>query len=434
MKNDIVVKEYLKDKTALVVTESSTDRTAWKKVFVELGVGINKFYSATSLKEALEILDDKSPEILFSSYQMNGEVIDSLIEAHIVKFPDRTGHFCFVVSEKNSLAVTAAAAESDIDGLLIKPYNQLDLTDLIEKTLFKAINLSKDLVLFNSAMGDIRSGQYEKAQDGAEKYILAKPESPNGYYLHGLIKSAQGELDEAIKIWNIGHGKERKHHKLLCSLFDGYIENKQFSESYRIAEILTDEFPINPKRIPNFIRASLTTENFQNLITFCQMIVDVDDDLTAVRKPIAAALAISGKHLLLDPNQKNRDLIILAAKKSIELSDSQSKIFETCLENLIELGKFELVKEYIDPIATDDQSTELLTIDLRVSEGTDGPESAFIKAQNLLKINKFSPNIYRVLLRAGKKIGKTSSQLEDIAFDGAKKFPELKDEFFAVIK
>ena len=434
MKNDIVLREYLKDKTAMVVTESSTDRTAWMKLFVELGVGVNKFYSATSLKEAIEVLEDKSPEILFSSYQIKGEVIDPLIDAHIKKFPDRTGHFCFVVSEKNSLAVAAAAAESDIDGLLIKPYNQLDLTDLVEKSLFNSINLPKELVLFNLVMGDIRCGDYEKAQEGAEKYILAKPDSPNGYYLHGLNKRAQGEVEEAIKMWNIGHTKERTHHKILCGLFDAYIDNKQFPESYRIAEILTDEFPINPKRIPNFIRASLTTKNYQNLITFCEMIVDVDDDLTAIKKPIAAALAISGKNLLLDPNQKNRDLIILAAKKSIALSDPQSKIFVTSLENLVELGKFQLVKEYLDPIATEDQSLEMLTVDLMVAEGIDGAELSFIKAQNLLKLNKFSPNIYRILLRSGKEIQKTKSQLEDIAFDGAKRFPELKDEFLKIIQ
>jgi CheY-like chemotaxis protein len=433
MKNDVKVKEYLKDKSALVVTESSTDRTAWKKLFVELGVGINKFYSATSLDEALEVLESKAPEIIFTSYQMNGVEVGPLIQGHTEKYPDRTGVFCFVVSDKNSLAVAAAAAETDITGLLIKPYNQLDLTDLVETSLSEAMNLSKELILFNTVQAHIRNEDFEKAQAGADKYILTKPESPNGYYLRGLNKRAQNQLEEAIGIWKIGLSKDKGHHKLLCSLFDAYIDNKQFPECYAIAEIITENFPINPKRIPNFIRASLATKNYQSLITFCETIVDVDDDLTAVKKPIAAALAICGKNLLMDPNQQNRDLIILASRKAIALTELQSQIFITSVENLVELEKYELVKEYIDQIATADQSLEILTVDLRVLEATEGDDKAFVKAQNLLKIDKFSPDIYKVLLRSGKGVGKSHSQLEDIAFDGAKLFPIFKNEFLKII-
>ena len=67
MKNNEAIKEYLKSKSAMIVTESSTDRTAWKKLFIELGVALNSFHSAGTLTEALDILESKSPDIIFTS-------------------------------------------------------------------------------------------------------------------------------------------------------------------------------------------------------------------------------------------------------------------------------------------------------------------------------------------------------------------------------
>jgi hypothetical protein len=251
--------------------------------------------------------------------------------------------------------------------------------------------------------------------------------------LRGLTKKTKGQLEEALGTWKIGLTKDDKHHKLLCSIFDAHAELRQYKQSYIVAEQLTAEYPINPVRIPNFIRASLATKNYHNLIQFCEMMIDVDDDLSLVRKPIAAALAICGKNLLLSSEQENRDLIIEASRKAISLSEKQSKIYLASLENLLFLEKYEAINEYINEIPSDELSLETLSLELQVSAAIEKPESVFTMAQNLIKIDKISPQIYIILLKSAKKIGKSAQQLEDIFFEASKKYPELKDDFHKLI-
>ena len=142
------------------------------------------------------------------------------------------------------------------------------------------------------------------------------------------------------------------HHQTLCHIFDGLISLKEFKRAYPFAVKLSDEYPINPERIPNFIRVSLATEEYQNLINFCKMIIELDDDLSAIRKPIAAALAISAKNLV--DEDADIDLVKEASLKAIELTETGSGIFVTSVENLYRIEYYKLSNK-IQKQHTDEQ-------------------------------------------------------------------------------
>jgi tetratricopeptide (TPR) repeat protein len=427
------LKNYLKPMSVLLVTETATDRTAWKKLFSELGVVASNFHNCSIEEEAIELIKTKNIDILFCSYMLDGAECYPLLDAHIEKYPNRADSFCYMVSEKNSLAIAASAVECDVDGVLIKPYNQKDLQETVTNSLISSMNMSKRTRTYHKILCDIRTNNLDQALLSAETFIEERPESPNGYYLKGLTKRKLGELESAIEIWEIGLSKDDKHHKIICSIFDTYIELREFQRSYDVAEVLTASFPVNPTRIPNLIRSSLATENFHNLISFCEMIVGVDDDLSFVQKPIAAALAICGKKLLENINDKNLELIIKASQKAIALSPLQSAVYITSLKNLYELEKYELINEYIEKIPSDELTVEMLSLELEVQAHIHDPAKVFANAQSLVKINKATPSVYKILLKIGKQIGKSESQLEDIYFEGSKKFPDITNEFKSLI-
>jgi CheY-like chemotaxis protein len=432
-KEEEQLRKYLKSKSALIVTESSTDRTAWKKLLTELGIPITNFHNCSRMSEAIGLINSKRIDILFCSYIIEEQECFPLLEAHIEKYPDRADYFCYVVSEKNSLAIAATAVECDVDGVLVKPYNQQDLQDTITDSLISSMNMSKRTREYHSLLSDIRTKKLDDLEIRVDAFISEKPESPNGYFLRGLANRLKGDFEGAITSWELGLTKDSKHHKIMCSIFDTYIEMKEFKRSYNAAAVLTAGFPVNPVRIPNLIRSSLATENFNNLISFCKMIVDVDDDLSSIQKPIAAALAISGKKLL-ESSEASNDIVIEASKKAIELTSPQSEVYITALENLFELNKFVLITEYIDKIPSDELNLQMLSLELDVFNETQDSSLVFAKAQGLVKLNKLTPSIYKVLLSSGKKIEKSDQQLEDIYFEASKAFPEESDQFKHIIQ
>ena len=70
-KSEEKIKGYLKSKSVLLVTLRSTDRTAWKKLFVELGVGLSNFHNASSVKDAQTLIDTQKIDIVFTSYSVS---------------------------------------------------------------------------------------------------------------------------------------------------------------------------------------------------------------------------------------------------------------------------------------------------------------------------------------------------------------------------
>lgn len=432
-KEDEKIKKYLKNRSVLLVTESPTDRTAWKKLFVELGVALNNFHNASTLHDAKSLIETKKVDILFTSHKLNDNPAFELLEDHIDKYPDRTDYFCYFVSDKNSLALAALVAEMEVDGLIIKPYNQQDLINIVKESLLKTLSMSKELKKVHEIMGDIRSKNLETALERSQEFINKLPDSPNGYFLNGLSNKHLGNLDIALETWQMGLTKDDKHYQTMCSIFDTYSEMKQYSKSYEVSKALTSEYPINPSRIPNLIRSSLATRNYTNLIQFCEMVIGLDEDLDGIRKPIAAALALSAKSLLEDSSEENGALIEQASKKAINLTELQSKIYLASIDNLLKLGKYDDVKKLIDLIPSDEMITELVSLELLLFEKTEKSSDVFIKAQTMVKENQITPDVFRILLRSAKEIGKSKDQLEDIIYEGAKNFPEIKAELEQIL-
>lgn len=422
------IKNFLKHKKVLIASDNTTDRTTWKKIFIELGASTSNLLNATSIAEAIEIINDNDVHIVFSAYSFDRDTAIEIIDTHTLKFPDRSNHIYIMASDKNSLAVAACAAEHDIDALLIKPYNINDLNQSVSQAINSKINLSKEMKFYYEIRKDIVDGNFDQALEKANHLKEKKPESALPFVLHGLIEHTQGNLENAIKVWVDGLEKDSIHHTLLHKIFDTYIDLKQFKEAYPYSQTLCEKYPINPERIPNLIRVSLSTENYQNLIDFCKMILDVESNLRSIQRPVAAALAICAKNLAGD--EDNYELVKEASLKAMELTEHTSQIYFTCLENLIANGDYRIAHEKLDEIPTDDMTKDLLFLELKVLNMTEKTKGeAFIKAQSLLKLDYKTSEFYKILLELSVHTGKKAAYIEELVFDAIKLYPNEEEEF-----
>jgi tetratricopeptide (TPR) repeat protein len=429
---DEKIQEYLADRSVLLVTDSSTDRAAWKKFLHDMGVKVSNFSDASKLDDALEALDKNDIDIVFTTHIIAEQNMIQLIDAHIEKYPERNGYFCFMVTEKNSLAVAAFAAEHDVDSLIVKPYNQADLIDNIGDSILSTIDRKEELTLYYKALGSIRSANLEVAEEQIQTYLELKAGSANAHFLKGLLMYHRDEHEQAVDIWEQALEIDPGHHQSLCHIFDTLVSLKKFVRAYPFAANLSVEYPINPERIPNFIRVSLATEAYQNLIDFCELIISLDDDLSAVRKPIAAALAVSAKNLV--DEKSSVALVKQASIRAMELTDKDGQIYVTCMENLYRIECYKEVKEALDAIPSDEMGQSLIDLELLLEENQGTPQRAFVMAQGLVKLSKTSETVYFVLVRTGKLVGKSKQQLEDIIYDGAKLYPYIKGDLLSLLE
>ena len=58
---------------------------------------------------------------------------------------------------------------------------------------------------------------------------------------------------------------------------------------------------------------------------------------------------------------------------------------------------------------------------------------AYAKAQGLVKLKNTSEHVYFVLIRTGLKLGRSNQHLEDIIYEAAKNFPQIKQDLLSLM-
>lgn len=424
------IKNALKNLKVLICSDNSTDKTSWKKFFIDAGIPVANFSNVSTFDEANRALEE-CPDIFFVSHRINGIVGLSLVEKHLRLVPRRERAWSFVCTENNSMALSAHLAEKNIDAVILKPYNPNDLNEALKPAIESKIFMAGATKNLYEIMGDIREENLEDASNKIEEFYNKYPESPYPYYLRGLLLEEKNNIDDAIESYYKALEFDEKNYHVLTHLFDLLIANRDYSGAYDCGEVLCEHYPMNPDRIPEMIRASLATKNFQNLLVFCEAVLGIEGDIGGISKPIAAALILTAKYLSNDP--KKRDMVIDAVRKGVSLTDYSSPIFTTALETLLKVEDLRDTKKLLDQVPTDEMDDDLFYVDLKYTYLDAGAEAAFIKGQDLIKIDRANEKSIEVLLTAGKELGKPQDKLEDIAYDAAKIFPEFKTHFLKLI-
>ena len=101
--------------------------------------------------------------------------------------------------------------------------------------------------MINAAERYIQTGNYEKAEEMADKFVLSRPQMPDGYNLLGTINSARGELGKAKESYEKGLGLKNPNVfavKALEQINSELEANKEiYNDSENPIEIDADKLP-----------------------------------------------------------------------------------------------------------------------------------------------------------------------------------------------
>lgn len=423
------LEKFAKEMKVLVVSPHNSDRANWKRLFTQYGVNVNNFFSASDIDEAKGILLNNKVQAVFTDYNIANESCLDLYRIHEEAFPYRSQCLFFVAAEGASVALAATVLEYDIDGFVVKPYNQKDLEENITASIMRKVRLTDSEKIIMSATADIRTKSFPTAEKKIERLKKVDPKNPNIIFLQGLYHSQIGNMELALESWNKALALEPVHHKSLCHLFDYLMQQKIYDEAYQHALVMCKKYPINPTRIPDLIRVSIATNNYNTIVNFCEMFLDVNSviELEKIQNSIAAGLAISGKHLINIDKQK--EIAEKASLKALELASKVSPIGCTAIENLFALKKFKKVRQILDSIPNYDMNERLFLLDIELVNLESGPTKACAYAQKIVDDGDASPAIYKSLIRFCIEIGKNESYVNEVIFKAQSLYPNNKEYF-----
>jgi tetratricopeptide (TPR) repeat protein len=329
------VKDWIAGKKVLICASNGTDRTAWKKLSVDVGVPVNMIETSEDFEQSVEKLEKEKYQIVFCSNEIKGGSGLDLIKKHKEVVVNRGHAMFFLFSNKNSMAIACAAAEEEVDAFLIKPYNIQDLQD----NVVKAFEGKSQLSDFEKDMFDvdelIHEGKIDEAKELIEKGKKTKPMNASPVFFEANLLDRDGKTAEACEVYDTAVGLDDDHFRSLRFGFAADFKTKRYNQAYDKLHSLLDNFPVNPNRIPDYIRISIATQNFDNIVDFCEKILDLNEELGPdIEVPIAAGLVMSGKFLAQKGSTDNASEVAL---KAIQFAHGKEMIISSSLSifNLI---------------------------------------------------------------------------------------------------
>jgi tetratricopeptide (TPR) repeat protein len=401
---------------------------------VDFGIKIPKIFVTDNLKEANEILESEKVHYVFTTLEVGDEsVIDNFLNAHLQACPNRLNGGFYVFTEDNSLSAACALLETEIDGLVTKPFTIKSIMDTLVPSFEAKIKPTAVSKKIEGGKELLFKEDFEQAIEFLEEAKdLDKNSADSNFYL-GNAKDKTEKEEEAFAIYNEGIEKDPENFKCLNALVDYHMNHENDDEAYSRMSKILEKYPLNPSRIPTLVSLSVKTQNYQDIISFSSIFEKLPKDDPELNKYMSAGLAICGRYLITnDDKSKGMKSLELASKtcaNNAEIAKSLAKSY-LLAEEEDKVG--ELVTKLLEDFPDD---LEIPSVEVAALFETDKWEEAMKKGNDLLEkgYNK-APKIHEYIIRSAVKLGLKDNAVNDLVFEAKSKCPDSQDLFESLIK
>jgi len=188
-----------KSMTALVVDDVFNVRAMIKNMLRQLGFG--NILEASSGNKAVELLSKEVVDLVLCDWNMPGmKGIDVL--KFVRKLPETSNLPFLMVTGEISEGVVAEAAETEVDGYLVKPFTMSTLVQQIEKILSKHEEVSEIDQHLAEGRAYVTTKQFGKASQAFKAALSRNPKSPRTLMEIGKLYEEQGNDVQAREFYH----------------------------------------------------------------------------------------------------------------------------------------------------------------------------------------------------------------------------------------
>lgn len=426
---------FFENKKVTVLDPQKCLRSTLKKIFFDFGVGLSNIeFFEGPYSEAVEMLQEQKPEIIVTPLNFENKSALEIYELHTELLPDRMSCAFFVLSANNSLSTASIALDYDIDGYVSEPFTKVGIGSLILKSLRPKIVKSP----FEQTRGEVKTLLLQKRYDEAESLASKLPKMKNSrleeaFFLQGECAAYQENFKQALEFFSQALQAKPDHYKSLRGKSDILLKLGQWNEAYDVNKQIMEFYPLNPQRLPELIKISVVNKKYDDIFYFYQFFQKLEQRDPVIQKHIAAGLALCGKFLFENGNDKKG---MDALNSAASFSSGRVEITKTIVTTLLENGKFARAREilYDTPEElTSSAEFRLLELDL-LSRSTKYVKEALSIGLGLIQEGKGDFKVYDTVIQTSIQLKRNPTIIEELINDAAHKYPDHAEYFRQLIK
>jgi tetratricopeptide (TPR) repeat protein len=352
------IADYFSGKRVLMVDPLGGFSRLVAHYLSELGVDSKNFITATSPELAEEVLKKIRPEIVLVEHHEARPFSATFARLHANIHPDPAQRMYCLVSEKNSATLIPAAAEAGADCLFVLPISKANFQKAISDTVLSKLSPSAYGKTLLKGRSHFESGDYKSALTFFESAKGFSTSPSLACYFEGVTRNALQEWDHAEQCFREGLEHNPTHYRCLAGLFDALVDRKNYAEAYQVGQRLGETHPLNPERIPDLIRLSVSNERYQDILRFYESFAVIDPNDEFIAKHLAAGLVVCGKYFI-----KTGDLAsaISALQRAETASKGRASILREIALTLKKAGLKDQLREFLTRVSRDISNDPALT-------------------------------------------------------------------------
>lgn len=287
------------DISILIVDSSASFGQVLVGGFLEMGLDKEKIFYCKKYADALKVLETEKPLILLTEYMVDGKQGMELANLHAAINANKIS---IIITHNTSAAAVAEAAEELVDDYIVKPFSMGSLAARLKILIHRKFFPSDYVLAIRSGKELLKESKYSEA---LEKFLYAatlEKKPTLAYYYAGHSYFSQGDAEKAIGYFQKGLAIQPLHFRCLMGEFDAYFSQKDYERAYALAPVITENYPLSPKRLGNLFIAAIFTQHFQEIPKFYALYENLDHKSAEVRKVFSAAILTAGKYHLKEHN------------------------------------------------------------------------------------------------------------------------------------
>lgn len=420
---------FLNESCALIVDASSAMRKSAEEALLALGLEPSQVITATSIDNALKIIENKKPKLIISQYKIKEKSGFQLSKRQSLLHPKNQRMF-LISTENAGELVVAQGIDEDISGYLLKPFTIQSLKDYLVERLQLTINEPDYAKKIREARKCIENKEYMSAVPLLTAALKDNPRPALAYYYLGQVQFKQSNLKEAVGFYMKGLKVNKCHYSCLSGAAEVFKELGHFDKVFQIIDRISGMFPLSSERLQEAFEIISSLEKYESFAKYYQFYLDHEERPSSLVSTVGNVCLEIGLARIKENKEKEG---IEASLKAISLlesvTDIQPIIFQIS-DELVENNFFTSMQSFFDRWPQELIETPVYyEYRYKVINGIEKDHmSALEKGRQLLKKTEGTAGLYEMIIERAKQC-EQGTIVENLALKAIQKWPGRKEDF-----
>lgn len=425
-----LIKDFIKDQKILIVDPASSVQTAISHTVMSLGAAPENIILSKKFQDSMNSIRLHKPRVVFSEFLIENKFGLSLIDLQ-AEFYDDADKIAVLVTQNASDTAVAEAAEGHVDDYVLKPFPSGNLKDRLQNIILKKLKPSDYLQKIIHGKKYLAQREFDKAAAEFNDAAMISELPTLAFYYGGYTHHLQRKYTAAVAAYRQSRALQKLHYKSVMGEFDALYAQEKYKDAFEMIKTIQTNYPINSKRLSQFIIAAVYSKNLTALREFFELYKKIDQAPSHLTNIYATAFMTVGRHFIRTGSAQEARI---SFEYGLRIKGPQLHFIDRAIRELVSIKAFDDAQSIFRKIPGElVGSKNYVQLKFLIDQYYDDTHDFIEKGRKLVAQGYADRDCYLLLTRVLLEMRK-DVLAEAMAIKAVQDYPDLRDVFNLMLR